>query len=94
LPENCPILTGPESACNQCSWYRDDYCSATGGGLFKDILTVEERLERLERKPRPEKAWSKKQWKAVEQIVARMNYLDKKYNEHLDKSKSKRKDKI
>jgi len=55
MPLNCPILLGENRTCTQCRHYGDKLCHywTHEPVPINDILTLEERIELLE-KPTPE----------------------------------------
>ena len=88
MPLNCPLPFGLTWQCHECRYYYDSVCRAIRPPTpLRDILTPDERIDALERGLLPQPEWTGKQWDAVEQVKAEVNYLLLNLNEHIDASR-------
>lgn len=95
MPENCPIACyhyPNELDCDECRNNINGRCTIERKSIF-EIMTLEERIERMERwreNLEADNPPTPKQWDRLEQLEGRVLYLQKTINEHIDISKKKR----
>jgi len=93
MPINCPHCI---DICDEVCRYhsQDGYCTwFTPKRLLKDILTPYERIDELEaiiKQMADDRPWSAKQWDYVQQVEAKLLFLEKRLNEYLDAKKRKK----
>ena len=84
MPLNCPLCYLDE--CRGCRHFTENKCySSLPARSVSEILTIEERLELLEKSPPESEPIPKRLLDRLQQIEGKLLFFESKLNEHLDK---------
>ena len=94
MPENCPLecyIYPNNLKCDDCWHNEDGYCPIAKMKIT-DVMTIEERIERLEKhdKEKSTPEINRALLKRLQQLEGRMVFNENKLNEHIDRSMKKK----